>query len=208
MDAYRDMRDHASEAWFDAIYGSPLVQAMVGLKASDASPRRRPGTDAAHLALVAQRIDELKDDISKGGPREAVVRALFYIRMPEGVVDERGFNLLRRMREEAGKGLTLAAFKKLVREQFFMLLLDERRAVEAIPAMLAEDPDLASRMTGNLRRLIDVVGLRSKVAKARLAEIEALIEGGSGEPREHAERNHLGTVRPVRAHAARSPKHA
>ena len=62
------------------------------------------------------------------------MRALLYIRMPEGVVDERGFNLLRRMREETGKGLTLAAFKKLVREQFFMLLLDERRAVEAIPA--------------------------------------------------------------------------
>ena len=66
LDAYRDVRDHTSEAWFHAIYGSPLVQALVGLKASDASPRRRPGTDAAHLALVAQRIDELKDDIAEG----------------------------------------------------------------------------------------------------------------------------------------------
>ena len=34
LDAYRDMRDHMSEALFHAIYGSPLVQAMVGLKAS------------------------------------------------------------------------------------------------------------------------------------------------------------------------------
>ena len=54
LDAYRDVRDHTSEALFHAIYGSPLVQALVGLKASDASPRRRPGKDAAHLALVAQ----------------------------------------------------------------------------------------------------------------------------------------------------------
>ena len=69
------------------------------------------------------------------------MRALLYIRMPEGVVDERGFNLLRRMREEAGRGLTLGEFKQLLREQFFMLLLDERRAVEAIPDMLARDPD-------------------------------------------------------------------
>ena len=204
LDAYRDVRDHASEVWFDAIYGSPLVQAMVGLKASDASPRRKPGTDAAHLALVAQRIDELRANISQGGPREAVLRALLYIRMPEGVVDERSFNLLRRMREEAGKGLTLAAFKKLVREQFFMLLLDERRAVEAIPAMLARDPDLASRMTGKLRQVIDVVGLSSKVSKARLAEIEALFE--SSGRLEVAEAD-LGTVRSVRSHAARSPKH-
>ena len=146
LDAYRDLRDHMSEAMFHAVYGSPLVQALVGLKASDASPRRRPGKDAAHLALVAQRIEELRDGIAEGGPREAVLRALLYIRMPDGVVDERGFNFLRRMREEAGQGLTLAAFKKLVREQFFMLLLDERRAVEAIPAMLAKDPELASRM--------------------------------------------------------------
>ena len=77
-----------------------------------------------------------------------MIRALLYIRMPEGVVDERGFNLLRRMREETGKGLTLAEFKKLLREQFFMLLLDERRAVEAIPAMLAKDPELASAHDG------------------------------------------------------------
>ena len=134
LDAYRDVRDHAFEVWFDAIYGSPLVQAMVGLKASDGSVRRRPGTGAAHLALVAQRIDELRASISKGGPREAVLRALLYVRMPERLVDERSFNLLRRMREEAGRGLTLAAFKRLVREQFLMLLLDERSAVAAIPA--------------------------------------------------------------------------
>ena len=204
LDAYRDVRDHAFEVWFDAIYGSPLVQAMVGLKASDASPRRKPGTRAAHLALVAQRINELRGNISQGGPREAVLRALLYIRMPERVVDERSFNLLRRMREEAGKGLTLAAFKRLVREQFLMLLLDERRAVEAIPAMLARDRDLASRMTGKLNQVIDMVGLSSKVSKARLAEIETLFESSS---RLEVAEADLGTVRSVRSHAARSPKH-
>ena len=66
--------------------------------------------------------------------------------MPDELIDERGFNLIRRLREETGKSLTIDAFKKLVREQFLMLLLDERRAVEAIPAMLARDPELASRM--------------------------------------------------------------
>ena len=139
LDAYRDVRDQTSEALFHAIYGSPLVQALVGLKASDTRSRQRPGKDAAHQALVAQRIQELKDQIPEGGPREAVIRALLYIRMPDGVVDERGFNLLRRMREEAGKGLTLMAFKDLVREQFSMLLLDERRAVDAIPSMLDQE---------------------------------------------------------------------
>ena len=176
LDAYRDVRDNTSEALFHAIYGSPLVQALVGLKACDENPRRRPGQDAAHVALVAQRIKELKDQIPDGGPREAVVRALLYIRMPEGVADERGFNFLRRMREETGKGVTLTAFKQLLREQFLMLLLDERRAVEAIPAMLDRDPELASRMTDNLGRMIELVGVQSRTSKARLAEIEALFE--------------------------------
>ena len=177
LDAYRDLRDQACEAMFHATYGSPLLQALVGLKASDESLRRGPGKDAAHLALVARRIEELKSNISDGGPREAVVRALLYIRMPEGVADERGFNLLQRMREEAGKDLSLTAFKQLLREQFFTLLLDERRAVEAIPAMLDKDPDLSFRMASHLRRMVDVVGVNSTTAKARLAEIEKLFQG-------------------------------
>jgi pimeloyl-ACP methyl ester carboxylesterase len=176
LDAYRDVRDHTSEALFHAVYGSPILQALVGLKASDASPRRRLGRDATHLALVAQRIDELNKAIPEGGAREAVIRALLYIRMPGRVVDERAFNLLRRIREEAGKGLTLAEFKQLLREQFLMLLLDERRAVEAIPAMLAKEPDIAPRMIAYLRRVIDVVELRNDLEKARLAEVEKLIE--------------------------------
>ena len=210
LDAYRDVRDHTSEAAFHAIYGSPLLQAFVGLKASDAGPRRGPGKDPAYLARLAKRIDELKKGIPDGGPREAAIRALIYVRLPEGVVDERSFNLLRRMREEAGRDLTLSEFKMLLREQFFMLLLDERRAVEAIPAMLAKDPELASRMTSNLRHLIDVVGLQSPIAKARFAEIEDLLEhGGQRDASSLAEREttHLETVRSVRAQTARSSKH-
>ena len=179
LDVWRDARDHWSEAWFHAVYGSPLVQAMVGLGAPNASVRRRPGNDPAHVAAVAGRITELRADIDKGGPREAILRALLYIRMPEGLVDERSFNLLRRAREEAGEGLTLGEFKRLVREQFFMLLLDERRAVEVIPAMLAKDHDLASRMADNLLRMIEAVGLSNSQGEARLAEIKKLIDASS-----------------------------
>jgi hypothetical protein len=44
LDAYRDVRDRMIEASFHATYSSPLLQALVGLRASDASPRRGPGT--------------------------------------------------------------------------------------------------------------------------------------------------------------------
>jgi hypothetical protein len=132
-----------------------------------------------------------------------VIRALLYIRMPEGVADERGFNLLRRMREETGRGLTLSAFKKLLREQFFMLLLDERRAVEAIPAMLAKDSRLASALIEKTAGLIAVVGVRSETAKKRLAEIKAMIADIFG-PRALAkgdseDESLSGSLRPVGA---------
>jgi hypothetical protein len=174
LNSYRDLRDQFLEATFLNVYGSPVLQAAVGLKASDGALRRRPGVDATYKAFVAQRVEQLKRNIGEGGPREAAIREALYIRLPEGVADERGFRLLQRLREDAGSGLTLAAFEKVVRDQFFSLLLDERRAVEAIPSMLARDPELASRMTGMLGRLIEVVGVETPVGKARLREMEKL----------------------------------
>lgn len=183
LDAYRDVRDQMMEAAFHAIYGSPVLQALVGLRGSEDSARRRAGRNIEHDALVARRIAELKNDIVKGGPREAITRALFYIRMPEGAVDERSFNLLRTLRADAGAGMTLEAFKMMAREQFFMLLLDERRAIDAIPAMLAKDSGLASRLVEDLHTIIDAVGVRTDVGKARLAEIEEILK--SAADREH-----------------------
>ena len=201
LDAYRDVRDNAAETWFHAIYGSPFLQALVGLRASDESQHGRPGDDPAHSMLVAQKIEELRQRITDGGPREAVIRALLYVRMPDGVVDARGFNLLRRMREETGKGLNLATFKQIVREQFLMLLLDERSAVDAIPMMLATDRDLASR--GKFDRMIELVGVHSKTARTRLAEVEALFEGEEVPPlaaQQAAARSTLPSARNAKPH--------
>jgi hypothetical protein len=154
-------------------------------------------------------MEELSSGIAEGGPREAAIRALLYVRLPEGVVDERSFNLLQRIRDEAGGGLTVPAFKKLVREQFLMLLLDERRAIEAIPSMLAKDPKLASRMEDNLHRVIDAVGLRSKVGQARLAEVEALfeIEEAGASRRFEGRETSLASAAPARPQPERRPKH-
>jgi len=176
LNTYRDLRDELTEAAFLNLYGSPGLQAMVGLKASEGAPRHRPGLDATYKAFVAQRTEELKRKIGEGGPREAAIRAALYIRLPEGVADERGFRLLQRLRGEAGYGLTLAEFEKVVRDQFFGLMIDERRAVEAIPAMLARDTELASRMTSALARLIEVVGVETPAGRARLREMEKVFK--------------------------------
>ncbi|HEX2840852.1 DUF3141 domain-containing protein [Hyphomicrobium sp.] len=212
LDTYRDARDQTCEAVFHTVYGSPVVQALTGLNAADHEPRSRPGETAAHSFLVKRRIEAIKRKLTEGGAREAALRSLIYIRMPDGDIDERSFNFLRQMRKDAGKGLSLGEFKTLVREQYLLLLLDERRAVAAIPTLLSREPELAGRLKSTLHRMIDVVGLESDVAKSRLAEIDALFEGGvrarsAPKPpaREHAL---LATVRPMRrGHVSRTPKH-
>ena len=110
-----------------------------------------PAKDAAHLASVANAIKELKDGIPEGGPREAVVRALPL--HPHARRRRRRARFQSPAAHAGGgrKGMSLAEFKQLLREQFFMLLLDEAGAVEAIPAMLVGSPELAVRMGATLR---------------------------------------------------------
>jgi hypothetical protein len=127
LKAYGDMRDRFLETTFHAVYGSPFLQALAGLKASDASPRHRPGVDAVYRAFVAQRIDEITHALRRR-PRGGDPRSL-YVHMP-GVADERGS--AASICANTGSGLSLADFKTMVRDQFFTLLLDERRAIEAI----------------------------------------------------------------------------
>jgi len=204
LDAYRDWRDAMCEATFYSVYGSPLLQALVGLNASDRQVRSQSGNDSARRALVERRIEELKGAIPDGGPREAITRALLYVRMTEGMVDERGFNLLRRAREEAGSGMSLNEFKKLVREQFLMLQLDERRCLDTIPQMLAEDPDLAADLIDRLRRIVDAVG--QSAARERLAEIEPLLklDGKQHSGRRNGDApSHLRSAKPSRSQELR-----
>ena len=47
---------------------------------------------------MQKRIAELKSHIPVGGLREAVDRALIYVGMGRGAVDERGFEAVRRLR--------------------------------------------------------------------------------------------------------------
>ena len=148
LDGYRDLRDRSMEQIFLAIYSSPLLQALVGLRASDEPPRRRPGVEPERIAFIQQRIAELKARLAEGGLREAAIRSLVYIGMAGPGVDERAFNVLRQMRAEHG-GLTLEEFKQMLREQFFALLLDRDGALAAIPKMLPADAAARAEALGS-----------------------------------------------------------
>ena len=185
LDGWRDLRDRSLEQMFLAIYSTPLLQALVGLSASDESPRRQPGIEPERMAFIQERIAELKARIAEGGMREAAIRSMVYIGMAGPGVDERAFNQLRQMRAKHG-GLTLEEFKRVLREQFFALMLDPDGALAAIPKMLPDDPDARTKALAAIRTVVSATGEMSGERAERLARIEAMLGEPAAAPRPEA----------------------
>jgi hypothetical protein len=158
LDAWRDMRDAFGEQLFLAIYGSPVLQAAVGIDPADTSPPRKAGTSPLHRQLVEGRVAQLKAQMTQGGLPEGVVRALLWVGMPRAAVDERGFEAIRRIRaaHAGGQPMPLAEFKSMVRNQFLMLLVDEKAATDSLPALLPEDAEMRRNAFGLLREVLSV----------------------------------------------------
>src|ERR1700688_1897575 len=141
LDKWRDTQEAMSEALFLGIYGSPVVQAAVGIT-PDAEVSPKPQMSPEHRKRLESRIAELKSQIDRGGLRECVIRGLLYVGSSRGMVDERSLEALRRVRaDDKGARLTLAEFKTIVREQFFMLLLEPEASLAAIPELLPPGED-------------------------------------------------------------------
>jgi hypothetical protein len=180
LDKWRDTQEALSESLFLSIYGSPALQAAVGIDPK-ADPSPLPEMSAEHRKLLDARIAELKAAIPKGGLRECWIRALLYVGMTRGMFDERSLETLRRMRkEDEGARLTLAQFKALVREQFFMLLLDQKASLEAIPGMLPPDMELRRAAVAGIRDVLSSAGEISGETAKRLDHIAQLFGVGEG----------------------------
>ena len=185
LDAYRDWRDGLQEAMFHATYGSPLVQALLGLRASDDPPRRRPGREPEEQAFIERRIEALRCDMAKGGLREALVRALLYVGLPAKAVDERGFAVIRQIRSEQERALPLPAFKALIRDQFLMLLIDEEWAITTMPELVKREAAEASRAFALIEQVARARGRLEEEAETRLERVRAIFGTGdtaSGKP--------------------------
>ncbi|MFZ1415575.1 MAG: DUF3141 domain-containing protein [Defluviicoccus sp.] len=173
LDAWRDFRDQSLEQLFLAVYGNPVLQAMVGLRATDDEPRRRPGLEPEEISFIKDRLADLKARIGVGGLREAVMRGLVYIGLAGPGIDERVFNVLNDIRGAYGD-LSLADFKMLLREQFFALILDQKAALAAIPAMLPKDAAARKTAVEQIRAVVTASGTPEGTRAQRLAEVEAM----------------------------------
>jgi pimeloyl-ACP methyl ester carboxylesterase len=173
LDAWRQASETLSERMFLAIYGSPTLQAAVGIDPAATNRLRKATKNPLHRELLQKRIAELKSRIPAGGLRAAIIRGLLYAGMNRAAIDERGFEMARRIRK-AHADMPIADFKALVREQFNILLIDEEAALAAIPSMLP--PEMATREKGYdlIKQVLSVRGELSTEDKKRLSEVASL----------------------------------
>ncbi len=181
FDMWRDATEKMAERTFLAVYGSPPLQAACGID-SDNSQRslRKAPFSPLHQQLVEKRIHELRAQINTGGLREAMVRAALYVGMARQSADERGFETIRRMRLASTdhQKLTLVQFKQLVREQFFMLLIDEEAALSAIPSLLPADGEARQTALAAIQDVVSASGNLTGEAAERMRRIVSLFDGG------------------------------
>jgi len=173
LDTWRETCETIAERTFFAVYGSPVLQAAFGVDRSDTHSLRKAPKGKLHDELMQIHITELKSYIPVGGLREATIRSLLYIGMARGSVDERGFEAVRRIRETYDT-MPLPAFKSVVRQQFYMLLLDTEATLAAIPAMLPPDMDARKKALQIIKQVLRARGEFSTEDKRRLQRVTAL----------------------------------
>jgi hypothetical protein len=176
LDSWRDMRDAASEAVFMNTYGSPVLQALVGLHGPGAEARPKRIRDEAHEALVRLRLEEIKSRVAEGGSVEALIRIMIQVRESGHGVDERGFQMLRKIGKERRdqERISVDRFREILKEQVFLMELDREQALAALPGLV---PTEQSRRTvvDAARQLLDLHGKSRPDELARLHQIELLL---------------------------------
>ena len=174
LDAWRDHQEKLSESIFLAVYGSPVLQAAVGIDRT-AAVSDRPVESQLHRELLQLRAAELRSHISSGGLLEAAIRGLIFVGMAQEGIDERALHALRLIRPRTeGARLTLAQFKAMAREQFDLLLLDQEAALAAIPGLLPADAGQRSESLAVIRDIVSAGGEVTPEAGRRLARVQQL----------------------------------
>jgi hypothetical protein len=177
LDAWRDLRDAASEALFMNTYGSPVLQALVGLHRPGAEARPRRVRDTAHEALVRMRIEEIKSRVEEGGSLEALIRIMIHVRESGRPVDERGFQMLRRIGREhrESERVSLDGVREILKEQVFLMELDGERALAALPK-LVPTAQLRRSVVEAVQQLLDLRGTPHPDELARFNQIKRLLD--------------------------------
>nr|WP_299242717.1 DUF3141 domain-containing protein [uncultured Halomonas sp.] len=177
LNAFRDLRDQATERMFMNVYGQPWLQILMGLRADDQRPLPLPGASPEHRRFVEQRKQILRDSVADGDIVQASVRALIFALGGSPTTDERNFQRLKATRNEMGSDIDLNRFKTLVRDEFEILNMDGHAAMEAIPAMLkGEDRATIETYESHIEQVVKASEPLDDKTRSRLAVVKQLFD--------------------------------
>jgi hypothetical protein len=173
LNLFRDLRDDSQEVMFKAIFERPIVQRALGVTGDRVSAR---GDEAERRASRAQRIEALKARDLEGGTLEAFVRICAYIHKGQPAAEERGFRALKQIYAEAHEDTrkTLVEFKDAVREQTFLVRLDEQRALETLAVLLPDREHRLATMHA-VWRMEKAIGPVDAEREARIRRVEEVL---------------------------------
>jgi len=172
LDAYRAARDKLAEQAFFGFYGSPFVQKLLGFnKTSEVRPI--PATSPETLAARRVRSDAYAAVLLTGGFDEALTRAVLYVTAADRMLDQRCALALNAARQHLMR-LSLAAFKVLVRDQFFVLQLEHEQAVDAL-ATLVPETDARKKLLQHVQAIVSAGDPPSAAERERLARLSQVL---------------------------------
>ena len=178
LNLFRDQRDELVERSFHAVYGSPLVQAACGISQDGGPPRPRPGLLPSVLAAAEEEKRRLKGRIAEGNPVDAAARVLVYIYKAQHRIEKGTFHALRKLLL-AHPEVSPVEFKAAVREQWAILAVDERAAIEALPQLLPADATTRRAFSDFVQATVAATGKLNPDGQRRLSAVLHLLADGT-----------------------------
>jgi len=176
ISAIGSARDAWAEQAFHMIYGSPLLQALVGLGTPGEPDTQRMARDALREQAQGKNREALEERFEQGAAIEAAVRSIVWVKRAEGGTDERSFAVIRQLHDAQppGRPRSMPELKQILRDQAMLVRLDEERAIKAIPKLVPRDEDDRARTLRAVQRVVLANGELTSEGKSRLARVEHL----------------------------------
>ena len=107
-------------------------------------PGKRPGQSPLTKAALEEEIARLRGRIGEGTGLDAAARIVVYISMTHNRVEGTRFDAVQRLLA-AHPEVSVARFKEALRDQWAILALDERAAIDSLPKLCRQTPVNAAR---------------------------------------------------------------
>jgi pimeloyl-ACP methyl ester carboxylesterase len=143
LNLYRDMRDAASEWWFQAMYETPWMKIL-----SDFSGGVAPKDDTRLEELRRRDAARWQHNMTSGDFPDAMVRIFLAVGFADREVGRKGYRAVARLIAGSPRMQDLAPedLRQIVREQSRIVQTDLDRAVDTLPSLLPDPADRADAL--------------------------------------------------------------